>query len=752
MKPPAPSRFPRKGLLLAFLFAIAMIALLVGTRSLMSGTVEPPSFNLQVILLTVLTVVNILALLLLVAILVRYVIKLFFDRRGKTIHTSVRVKLIFAFAMLAFIPTGFFMFFSFTLISRSVSQWFSAPAESILKNADSLAQNYYASVIERTRALLGDYLAAPEKGGEEEALRAFRRETRLDSVFRLNPEGVVAFHDEAPGPDRPYRPENVPLVMQNAQHGTVSHFVENRPSGDMVLAFARLHRNGPVLVFAQKIPHSPSVQANLINEAYQEYFKLKNQVGLIRVNYYFVIALVGGLILLGFCWFGVYISRKITTPINALLEGSRRVAAGDLSSPVACETRDEFEELIQSFNRMTEEIRRNEAMLGEANEELVRINRELESRNTFIETVIDSIATGVVSVDQDRLITISNAASGTMLKPLAITAGRSHLRDVLPPEKAEEIDRLLKDADFHGRVSREILFQAGKRTLHFAVTVTPMRDAERHKTGYVIAFDDVTELLRTEKAAAWQEVARRLAHEIKNPLTPIQLSMERVVRQYQKIAEDGLGSPAPAPDAQAVQRFGEVLRESLQVIQGETRNLKYLVDEFARFARLPAPNPVPTDLNALVREIRDRCDPQHPEIQFELRLEEDIPQPYLDPELIRRVLVNLVDNAAESIKDTRGPGAITVATRFDRDSGRVVLTVEDTGTGIPEEDLDSLFLPYFSTKQTGMGLGLTIVRKILEDHEAGIRPEKVTPHGLRMVIDFVNYRETVSPSSAAAAD
>lgn len=742
MKPRVPFRFGRRGVVLILLVAGFLVSLLLITRTPGSGAEDSPTFNLQVVLLAVLTVINALALLLLVSVLVRYLIKLFFEKRGRTLHTSVRTKLILAFAFLAVVPAGLFMFFSFTLISHSVNQWFSAPAEAVLNHAEDLAQSYYASVIDRTKAFLSDYLESPTTGATEETLKTFRRTRRIDTVLLLDDQGAVVFRDDAPGAaGKPYVPDNVPLILQNAKPSTASHYLESRPAEDVIIAFAQLPGlPARVIVFAQKVPSSPAYHAFLINEAYKEYFQLKNQVQLIRANYFLVVGGVGGMILLGFSWFGVYISRKITTPINALLEGSRRVASGDLSTPVECETRDEFEELIQSFNRMTEEIRRNEAMLEDANRELVRINRELESRNTFIETVIDTIAAGVVCVDQEHLITISNAAAAGLLRPLAITDGRSRLQDVLPKEKAEELVRLLKDADFHGRVSKEVLFHAGKRTLHFAVTVTPMRDDQQRKTGYVIAFDDVTELLKTEKAAAWQEVARRLAHEIKNPLTPIQLSMERVAKQYRKLEETGALPPAPdGPRADALGSFGEMLSEALQIVQGETRNLKYLVDEFSKFARLPVPVLKPEDLNALVNEIRDRCQPLHPEIAFGLDLEANLPHPYLDAELIRRVLVNLVDNAAESIREIAEGGRITLRTRHDREHGRVVLVVEDTGKGVPEDAQDNLFLPYVSTKQTGMGLGLTIVKKILDDHEAGIRPEPVSPHGLRMVIDFQNY-------------
>ncbi|MBP7867021.1 MAG: HAMP domain-containing protein [Acidobacteria bacterium] len=739
MKPRVPFRFGRRGVVLSLLVAGFLVSLLLITRTPGSGAEDSPTFNLQVVLLAVLTVINALALLLLVSVLVRYLIKLFFEKRGRTLHTSVRTKLILAFAFLAVVPAGLFMFFSFTLISHSVNQWFSAPAEAVLNHAEDLAQSYYASVIDRTKAFLADYLEAPAPGAPEEALRTFRRTRRIDTVLLLDEQGAVVFRDDTPGASgKPYIPDNVPLILQNAKPAAASHYLESRPSEDVIIAFAQMPgRPARVIVFAQKVPSSPAYHAYLINEAYKEYFQLKNQVQLIRANYFLVVGGVGGMILLGFSWFGVYISRKITTPINALLEGSRRVASGDLSTPVACETRDEFEELIQSFNRMTEEIRRNEAMLEDANLKLVRINQELESRNTFIETVIDTIAAGVVCVDQEHLVTISNAAAASLLRPLAITDGRSRLQDVLPREKAEELVRLLKDSDFHGRVSKEVLFHAGKRTLHFAVTVTPMRDDQQRKTGYVIAFDDVTELLRTEKAAAWQEVARRLAHEIKNPLTPIQLSMERVAKQYRKLEEACI--PSGEREAGPFRAFGEMLAEALQTVQGETRNLKYLVDEFSKFARLPVPVLKPEDLNALVTEIRDRCQPLHPEIAFDLDLEANLPFPYLDAELIRRVLVNLVDNAAESIREIAEGGRITLGTRHDREHGRVVLVVEDTGKGVPEDAQDNLFLPYVSTKQTGMGLGLTIVKKILDDHEAGIRPEPVTPHGLRMVIDFQNF-------------
>jgi two-component system nitrogen regulation sensor histidine kinase NtrY len=735
MTPSSPERSARRILLVGAILILAILMLVLVRRFLGGGGIESPSFNLQAVMLAVLTAVNVLFILTLVLVLSRYLVKLFFEKKGKPFFASVKTKLTVAFTVLAIVPTGLFVFFSYEVINQSVIQWFSAPAEELLRSSEELARGYYSSSVQQTQRLMEILL---EQGREAETgrpdLERFRAQSLLDAVLLMDARGRVLYRAEAPG-DRPapFVVEDPKLLVQNALRGRISYFVENHPAEDVVICFTPAPwAPEEILVFAKRIPGSVAYRSFLINEAYQEYFQLKNQVELIRLNYFFIVGFAGVVLLFSFVWFGLYISKKITVPIQALVEGSRRVSQGDLSNPISCEANDEFEVLIQSFNHMQEDLQRNKVLLEEVNQNLQRFNEELEHRNTFIQTVLNTIAAGVVTVDRDLTVTISNPASRLLIKQRRIQDGQTRLQDVIPAEKMPDLLRLLKETEFHHRVSREITFWTGKRTIHFAVTASAMHAPEGETTGHVIIFDDVTDLIKAEKAAAWQEVAKRLAHQIKNPLTPIHLFVERIRKQFVRLEESGA-----LPAVEPVGHFREILDEALQSVQSETQNLKYLVEEFARFARLPSPSFAAMDLNQLVEEVvATRFPGAATPVEIVTRLDSGVPLIVADRDLIRNVLVNLVDNAIESITEVAAHGRVGLETAFDPVSRRVRLTVEDDGKGISEEMRENLFLPYFSTKTQGMGLGLTIVKKILDDHEAAIRVEPVDPRGCRFVVEF----------------
>lgn len=721
-------------------FAVAVLSLLIFQSLLGPGGGDPgtPAKSLQGAILAVLTALNVVVLILIGILLCRYVVKSLFEKRGKTVRTSVRTKLIGAFLFLSIVPTALFVFFTFQVVNRSVHQWFSTPAEQVLRHSEEMAQAYYDAVVDQVKTAL---LASLQSGtGRDERLgdsevaqiRSRLAPFLLDSVLVLDSRGGVRSRWDS-NPASPFTPENARLLLSNVKAGEVTHYVENHPDCDVVLCFSPAPgQSGDILVFARRIADSVSYRAFLINEAFQDFVGLKNQVDIIRFNYIIILVLAGLVILFMFVWFGLYISKKITVPVAALLEGSKRLAAGDLATPITCEADDEFDVLIRSFNGMASELGRNRALLEEANDGLTRINRELERRNTFIETVLDTIATGVVSIDENHVITISNSSAGHLLKQRRIQDGVSRLSDVLPPEKAEELASALKEADTYGRVSREIVFRSARRSFHFAVTVCRMKDAGG-AGGHVIVFDDITDLIRQEKAAAWQEVARRLAHEIKNPLTPIQLWMERVWKQMRRLRDDGL-----VPDSTEVRAFDDIVTEALGSVRSEIGTLTYLVEEFSRFARLPAPSIRPESLNAIVEEAVARQAALHAGVVFRCATDPAAPLSQIDAELVRRVLVNLLDNAVDAVHDAPGAGRVDVETRYDAEGDRVLLTVADDGKGIPEELRERLFQPYFSTKDSGMGLGLAIVKKILDDHDAGICVEAVEPRGTRFTLEFRN--------------
>jgi PAS domain S-box-containing protein len=435
-----------------------------------------------------------------------------------------------------------------------------------------------------------------------------------------------------------------------------------------------------------------------VNE-YDELVKEKRDLKFLYIN---LLSLITLFILFVATWIAQFMARQISDPISAILEAAEEVRKGNLEHRINLTALDELGVLVRAFNQMTHDLDTN--------------SKELERRRRFTEAILESIPTGVISLAPDGRILRHNQA---LLKifPGVKTGTASRLDDLVPVEEAKEIRYLMKRAYRTGVASRQIDMRVGRQVMHLAVTVASVE--EKANTGFVLVVEDTSELLRAQKATAWHEVARRIAHEIKNPLTPIALCAERVVRQM-----DRLGIP---PES------SRVLRECCQTILSEVESVKTLVDEFSQYARFPAAQLATSDLNEVVENalgvFRDRLDG----IDVRKQLAENLPPVNLDREQFKRVMVNLVDNAAEAMQDSH-VRRLTVVTQAT--PGAVEVIVSDTGTGVSPEDKEKLFLPYFSTKGRGTGLGLAIVSHILTEHHAPIRVEDNKPTGTRFIIEL----------------
>jgi two-component system nitrogen regulation sensor histidine kinase NtrY len=424
------------------------------------------------------------------------------------------------------------------------------------------------------------------------------------------------------------------------------------------------------------------------------------------------------IIVFSFTWFGLYLARGITGPIEQLAEGTREVAAGNLSYRVQARADDEIGLLVDSFNRMTGDLDHSKTRLEAAYLDLQAKHGELEGRRRYTETVLEAIATGVVSFDQASRLTTMNRAAARMLGLTAATPGRS-LREVFASPDFDDVVALAHRVS-RGKdetTERELHLRRDGAAVTLLASATALRGPDGEYAGVVFVFDDLTELLRAQRLAAWREVAQRIAHEIKNPLTPIQLSAQRLRRR--------LGD-RPGEDKR-------LLEECTGTIIQEVEGLKHLVDEFSRFARMPALTPKPTDLRALVEGVLALYRESQPGLALTTRFALDLPLVAIDPDQIKRAALNLVDNAVEAVG---GAGTVCVELGYSPDAGRVRLTVSDDGPGIASEDKEKLFLPYFSTKATGMGLGLPIVHQIVSDHGGTIWVEDNLPQGSRFVIEL----------------
>ena len=450
-------------------------------------------------------------------------------------------------------------------------------------------------------------------------------------------------------------------------------------------------------------------------EAYQQLRVLKQPLTGVYLSFFLMLTLM---ILVGATWMGLYLAKRITRPVQTLAAAADEIGAGHLDHRVKAEADDEFGSLIDAFNRMAGELAASRSRLERSSIDLERKHGDVESRRRYVETILDRLATGVVSVDTGGSIRTWNSAASRLLgieqrvsgQPVSTVLGSSDLRPL-----AIAIDQ----AGRHREDLRpqEVSITREGREVHLAVMTTPLTRDDDTTDGVVVVFDDVTPLVRAQKVAAWREVARRLAHEIKNPLTPIQLSAERLRRHF----------------SQAPPQTRELVDECTTTIVGEVESLKGLVDEFSQFARMPAPRAAPTDLHPVLEDALSLYRGLLSEIDIRTHFAESLPKVSIDAEQIRRVILNLVDNAIEAMDRS---GVIDIETRHDAANNLVRVVVADNGPGIPPAERDKLFLPYYSTKQRGSGLGLAIVRRIVAEHGGSIDVTDNQPRGTCFAIEL----------------
>ncbi len=408
-------------------------------------------------------------------------------------------------------------------------------------------------------------------------------------------------------------------------------------------------------------------------------------------------------------------------PIQALADATHEIAAGRFDTRVQVKARDELGTLVRSFNAMTAQLADSRKQIDEFTQHLQQAVQELDRRRVLIETVLENIPTGVLSLDPHGKVVRVNSAAREIFGEASTEA--TDLSDLVGVDVSREMQHLIRRSLRMGTAWKELEIRLGGRLIHAAVTISPL-GPRRSNAGYVVVVDDVTELLRAQKAAAWQEVAQRIAHEIRNPLTPIQLSAERLARYIARNGER-VGSP----------EFISLVSECAALIGREVGTLESLVNEFSQFARFPVARLSSTDPNSIVREAMDVFKGRLDAVTISADLAPDLPPVKADPELLRRVVVNLIDNAAEAMEGLPDK-QIELSTRLHAGHDTVEISVSDTGDGISPEDKDKLFLPYFSTKERGTGLGLAIASRIIAEHNGLIRAEDNHPVGARFVIEL----------------
>jgi two-component system nitrogen regulation sensor histidine kinase NtrY len=473
-----------------------------------------------------------------------------------------------------------------------------------------------------------------------------------------------------------------------------------------------------VIIASEYLTSAFASRARRMTAAYEDYQQLqvlKQPLAGVYLSFFLMLTLM---ILIGSTWMGLYLAKRITRPIQLLATAAREIGAGHFEHRIVPETQDEFGSLIEAFNSMAGELAASRRRLELSAVELERKHMDVEARKRYVETILDRIATGVLSVDTAGRIRTANSAAVRLLgidasvagHPASAAFGGSELQPF-----ADVIEDALRSRDaVH---TRDVSLTRGGRELHLAMMATPLRREGGGSDGIVIVFDDVTPLVRTQKVAAWREVARRLAHEIKNPLTPIQLSAERMRRHLSSAAE-----PTKS-----------LVDECTGTIVEEVESLKALVDEFSQFARMPAPRTVSTDLHELLTDVLGLYQGIVTGVEIRKCFATSLPKVAVDPEQIRRVIINLIDNAIEAMEQR---GTIEIETQHDPSNNLVRIVVADDGPGIPASERDKLFLPYYSTKKRGSGLGLAIVRRIIAEHGGSIDLTDNMPQGTRFAVEL----------------
>ncbi len=477
----------------------------------------------------------------------------------------------------------------------------------------------------------------------------------------------------------------------------------------------RQQEHPPVIVIAGTLldPVLATQRQKLVQD-YQAYRQLQVQKDELRASHMLLFVMVTMVILLASSWTGLYLAKRVTLPIQALAEGTRRISRGDLSHRVDVAADDELGVLVESFNRMTQELASNKELLERSNRELTTTNERLAAERALIAAVLQNVAAGVVSIDSaGRIFTCNGAALAMLRQREDEVVGRTVEEAWADPERAR-LAAAVREAG-QGTADREVHLTLGGEWKTFEVKVTDLRDAAGAVQGRVLVIEDLTELIKAQQLAAWNEAARRIAHEIKNPLTPIRLSAERLLRKHR------LGDPG----------LGKAIEEGVEIIVREVVTLQGMVDEFSRYARMPRPRPAPVDLGRLVGETLHLYQNLKPGVEIGSDVDSGLTAVWIDGEQVKRALINLLDNAVEA---TEAPGRVTVAAHAV--DGHLEIQVADTGRGIPADAKEKLFLPYFSTKGRGTGLGLAIVHRIVTDHQGSIRVEDNVPKGTVFTVEL----------------
>jgi two-component system, NtrC family, nitrogen regulation sensor histidine kinase NtrY len=715
-----------------------------------------------IFLFTALSILVFLLLLVLLVLLCRNVLKLYADGKNRLLGSRIRTRLLSGALILSFAPTLFMFLFSYLLMNRSIDRWFSQPVAQLREDSTRVALE------------LSQYAAENARAEAESLASSVTLEQSLQQKDILSALGVVRSHRiTLSGGFVIIYNDDEPVVEYAIPHKAAAAAPEIRPWMDdadtarpaaeetlpaFVLA-AALRTDQPILtvggvdyilgtsatpssslvVVALPMPAGLARTVGTIRSGAESYWELFRGRNRIRGTYFLLMLMLTILTLFASSWLALYLAKQVTRPAETLADAMEQISAGHYSHRVTMGATEELGEVIHSFNAMASDLEQSRSLAETSTAQLSEVNRTLADRRRELELILDTIPSGVATLDGRLSVVLSNRAMLDLLDLHTSTTDIEHaLADLpldvaFPPAISEEVHRLLRRSQRMRIAGSEIDFATSSGSRRISVTLAILDQPQQRRGGYVLVLEDVTEVLRAQRQAAWKEVAQRVAHEIKNPLTPISLSAERIRRHIEK----------PMPESRTV------IRHCSDVILSSVETVRTLVDQFGALAQFPVSSPCPTDLNSIADAALLIFAGRMDDIHVERRYAADLPLVMADKDALRRALANLIDNAAEAMQGTLHR-QITLITGENPGRTMAEIIVADTGPGVTSDMRERLFLPYFSTKQRGTGLGLAIASKIVQEHQGTIRVEENKPAGARFIIELP-FADMTTPENATPA-
>jgi nitrogen fixation/metabolism regulation signal transduction histidine kinase len=727
MSPERRERIRRRRRVLLWVLGATVLLLLaiIVSQQLWLWTVVRPETPADALILYALSTLNFVAFVVFLFIFVRNLLKLRRERKERQLGSKVKTRLLVYFISISFLPISAMAVFSYLFLNRSLEKWFNPFPDEIVQQATEVKRLTLASqdqTLRNTASLLGMLLANQTPEERQDTMQQVVNSGQLVRIEITGPDGSTIFQNPSLSQADSAQLEK---LFSNARqfHGPDGL---NQVDGKEFDALAVPLNQSEMLIIAPQKRASNDL-TDLVAGSERDYQDLVSKQRRVRLLGLSTLGLMTLILLFVSSWVAIYLARGIATPIKALAEASNEIARGNLAHRVTTIADDELALLADSFNQMTTQLEENRSRIEAGAAELRDTNLALRERRNYIETVLQSLSTGVISLDENDCVTTLNPSAARMLALVDKAEGNPKLTTLIGNEDWLVVDRLLRRARRAGHATEQT--QLGSGALPVSMTASALPDSRGPRRGVVLVIEDLSELLAAQRAAAWSEVARRMAHEIKNPLTPIQLSAERIAKSYGRAVTNGGNGLDES-------RVASVITECTETISREVAGLKAMVDEFSRFARLPATRLELANLNDVVTQAVGLYEERLDGVSLIVQMAGDLPPSMLDVEQIKRVFVNLIDNALDALVSIRDQKQIAISTSHDAERSLLRAEVADTGQGIEPGDFRRLFDPYFSRRDSGTGLGLAIVQRIILEHGGHIHAEKNHPRGAKFVIEL----------------